>query len=198
MGKGIGVAGAIIGVILVVLIGLGLWLGGVYNSMVRAEEDVDNAWAQVENQYQRRADLIPNLVETVRGFADQEEEIFTEVARLRSQWGEARESGTRAEQVEAAGALESGLSRLLLVVENYPELKSNENFLELQAQLEGTENRVAVERKRYNDAVTDFNKLVRTFPRNLLAGFFGFEEAAYFEAEEGSEQAPVVNFSDDE
>lgn len=198
MGKGLGIAGAIIGVILVILIGLGLWLGGVYNSMVVAEEDVDNAWAQVENQYQRRADLIPNLVETVRGFADQEEEIFTEVARLRSQWGEARESGTRAEQVEAAGALEGGLSRLLLVVENYPDLKSNQNFLELQAQLEGTENRVAVERKRYNDAVTEFNKLVRTFPRNLLAGFFGFGEATYFEAEEGSEQAPVVNFSDDE
>jgi LemA protein len=198
MGKGLGIAGVIIGVILVVLIGIGLWFGGVYNSMVTAEEDVDNAWAQVENQYQRRADLIPNLVETVKGFANQEEEIFTEVARLRSQWGEAKDSGSRSDQIEAAGGLDSAISRLLLVVENYPELKSNQNFLELQAQIEGTENRISVERKRYNDSVTDFNKLIKTFPRNFIAGFFGFDEADYFEADEGADVAPAVNFNDEE
>lgn len=194
MSKGLAIAGGIFGVILIILLAIGGYFVTTYNSLVRANEEVDNKWAQVENQYQRRADLIPNLVETVKGFANQEEEIFTEVARLRSQWGEARDSGTREDQVAAAGELDSAISRLLLVVENYPELKSNQNFLELQSQLEGTENRISVERKRYNDEVRNYNQSIKVFPRNILAGMFGFTEAAYYEAEAGAENAPEVNF----
>lgn len=194
MSKGLAIAGGIFGVILIILLAIGGYFVTTYNSLVRANEEVDNKWAQVENQYQRRADLIPNLVETVKGFANQEEEIFTEVARLRSQWGEARDSGTREDQVAAAGELDSAISRLLLVVENYPELKSNQNFLELQSQLEGTENRISVERKRYNDEVRNYNQSIKVFPRNVLAGMFGFTEAAYYEAEAGAENAPEVNF----
>lgn len=181
------------GLLFLVLI-VGFWLAGTYNSMVTGQETVDSKWAQVENQYQRRADLIPNLVETVKGVTKQEQDVFVEVARLRSQWGEARDSGNRSDQIEAASGMDGALSRLLLVVENYPELKSNQNFLELQSQLEGTENRVSTERKRYNDEVATFNKLIKTFPRNFIAGMFGFTDAEYFEADAGTEKAPDVSF----
>lgn len=195
MKKGLAACGIIAAVGIGLLVIIGLFIGGTYNSLVSAREDVSNKWAQVENQYQRRADLIPNLVSTVQGFADQEDDIFKEVTRLRSQWGAAQQSGNTEDQIEAARALDGGISRLLLVAENYPELKSNENFLELQSQLEGTENRVAVERMRYNDAVTDYNKGIKTFPRNIIASLFAFTEEQYFEADAGAENAPTVEFN---
>lgn len=188
---GCGVAAA---VVLVSTIGLGLYFWGTYNSLVTAKEDVSNKWSQVENQYQRRADLIPNLVNTVKGFAKQEKDIFTEVARLRSQWGEAKSSGDQAKEIEAAKGMDSALARLLVVAEAYPQLKSDQNFIALQAELAGTENRVAVERKRYNDQVTIYNKKIKVFPTSLLAGLFGFKEFAYFEAEAGADKAPKVEF----
>lgn len=179
--------------ILVVLVGvvLGLSLMSSYNNLVTLNENVTSSWAQVENVLQRRYDLIPNLVNTVKGYAQQEKDVFTEVTRLRSQWGQAQ---TVAEKAETATALEGVLSRLLLVVENYPELKSNTNFLALQDELAGTENRIAVERRRYNDVVRSYNTTLRRFPTNLVAGLFGFEQAEYFEAAAGAEEAPKVQF----
>ncbi len=195
MKKGLAIVIIVIGLIVVLIIGIGGYLIGTYNNMVQKQEDVKNKWAQVENQLQRRADLIPNLVETVKGYASQEETIFTEVARLRSSWNDARESGNIDEQITAANSLESGLSRLMVVVESYPELKSDQSFLKLQDQLEGTENRIAVERKRYNDDVTVFNKHVKTFPRSLLASIFGFDEFKYFEVEDSVKDVPQVQFN---
>src|SRR4030043_366576 len=142
----------------------------IINCSVSAQEEAKTAWAQVENQYQRRADLIPNLVETVKGYAKQEKSILEEVTRLRSQWGEARQSGNINKSLQAAQELESALSRLMVVVERYPELKSNQNFMKLQDQLEGTENRVSVERRRFNETVLNYNRKIRTFPGALLAG----------------------------
>lgn len=168
-----------------------LWFVGTYNSLIKLNNGVENQWAQVENQYQRRADLIPNLINTVKGFAKQELTIFTEVTKLRSQWASAT---TRAEKIDAANAMDSGLSRLLLVAENYPQLKSNENFLALQAQLEGTENRVAVERQRYNDEVLKFNNKIQTIPSVFLAKMLGYSKKDYFQVEEGKEQVPIVEF----
>jgi LemA protein len=194
MKKGAAIAIVVVAVIAVLGIGLASYLIGTYNDMVRSQEDVNNKWAQVENQLQRRADLIPNLVETVKGYASQEETIFTEVARLRSSWNQAKDSGNIEDQIEAANNLESGLSRLLVVVESYPELKSDQSFLKLQDQLEGTENRIAVERKRYNDEVTVFNKKIKTFPRSFLASLFGFEEFEYFEIDESAKEVPDVQF----
>jgi len=167
---------------------------GTYNSLVSKQEAAKTAWSQVENQYQRRFDLIPNLVETVKGFAKQEREVLTEVTRLRSQWGEARTSGNIAQAQQAARGLDSALSRLLLVVERYPELKSNQNFLRLQDQLEGTENRISVERRRYNLAAKDYNVAIRRFPTNLLASMLGFSRMELFEAQEGAAKAPKVKF----
>lgn len=195
MKKGLAIAIIVIGLIAVLIIGVGGYLISTYNNMVQKQEDVKNKWAQVENQLQRRADLIPNLVETVKGYASQEETIFTEVARLRSSWNDARESGNIDEQITAANSLESGLSRLMVVVESYPELKSDQSFLKLQDQLEGTENRIAVERKRYNDDVAVFNKHVKTFPRSLLASIFGFDEFKYFEVEDSVKDVPQVQFN---
>jgi len=194
MKKGLAISIAVIGLIVVVIVGIIGYLVSTYNSMVTKQEDTKNKWAQVENQLQRRADLIPNLVETVKGYASHEEEIFTEVARLRSGWNQAKESGDIGSQIQAANGLESALSRLLVVVENYPELKADESFLKLQDQLEGTENRISVERKRYNDEVTVFNKYIKTFPRSFLASMFGFEEFTYFEVEESAKEAPEVKF----
>lgn len=174
---------------LIIIVG---WVVGIYNTMVTQQRDVENAWAQVETQYQRRADLIPRLVETVKGFAGQELNVFTEVTQLRSQWAAA---DTQQEQVETTNELEGALSRLLLVSENYPELKSNENFLALQDELAGTENRVSVERKRYNDAVTTFNKTISIWPNNMFANMFGFSEETLFEATTGAEVAPEVDFN---
>lgn len=194
MKKGAAVSIVIIGLVVVMIIGVAGYLVSTYNSMVTKQEDTKNKWAQVENQLQRRADLIPNLVETVKGYAGHEEEVFTEVAKLRSGWNQAKESGNINEQIEAANGLESALSRLLVVVESYPELKADESFLKLQDQLEGTENRISVERKRYNDEVTVFNKYIKTFPRSFLASMFGFEEFTYFEIEESAKEVPKIQF----
>lgn len=186
------VLGVSLGVLLVLFLILGMSLTGSYNRLVTLNEGVESAWAQVETVLQRRYDLIPNLVNTVKGFAAQEREVFTEVTRLRSQWGAAR---TTADKAQVAGRMEGALSRLLLVAERYPDLKSNQNFLALQDELTGTENRIAVERRRYNQTVQNYNTTVRRFPTNLVAGFFGFERStAYFEASEGAETAPTVEF----
>ena len=160
----------------------------VYNKVQRLDEGVNSAWAQVDTVLQRRFDLVPNLVETVKGFAKQEKDVLTEVTRLRSQWGEAK---SPAERAAAGGQLESALSRLMVVVEKYPELKSNENFLALQTQLEGTENRIAVERRRYNEALQTYNTYVRQIP----GSFFGHPRDAYFKADEAAKTAPKVNFT---
>jgi LemA protein len=181
-------------------IGLGLavvliiWIGGSYNSLVGLDVNVDTQWAQVQTDYQRRVDLIPNLVATVEGVADFERDTYTAVTEARTKWLNAQ-GGSRSEQVTAASGFDSALSRLLVTVENYPQLKANENFLTLQSQLEGTENRVAVSRKDYNKAVGILNVQIRRFPSNLVAGLFGFEKGDLFESDEGANKAPVVDFS---
>lgn len=177
----------------VILLSL-LMVMGTYNNLVTSQEVAKTAWSQVENQYQRRFDLIPNLVETVKGFAKQEREVLTEVTRLRSQWGEARATGNIAQAQQAARGLEAVLSRLLIVVERYPELKSSQHFMKLQDQLEGTENRISVERRRYNLAVKDYNISIRRFPTNFLASMFGFSRMPLFEAEVEAQKAPKVKF----
>ncbi len=163
-----------------------------YNRLVALDENVNTSWAQVETVLQRRYDLIPNLVNTVKGFAKQEQTVLTEVTRLRSQWGEAK---TVEQKAQAATQLEGALGRLMVVVEKYPELKSNQNFMALQDELTGTENRVAVERRRYNEAVRAFNTSIRTFPANIVGSFFGMHARdAYFKSEQGAGKAPKVEF----
>ena len=171
-----------------------------YNGLVQQDENVSNAWSNVENQYQRRADLIPNLVNTVKGYASHEKETFQAVVEARSK---ATQMTVKADDLtpekmkayqEAQGAVGAALGRLLAVSEAYPELKANENFKELQAQLEGTENRISVERRNFNNVAMSYNKAIRVFPRNILAGLFGFEKRPYFEAEEGAKSAPKVEF----
>ncbi len=181
-----------IGILIVAaFIGFSWYVGGV-NHVVALDESVKSGWAQVENQLQRRNDLIPNLVATVKGFAKQEMGIFTEVTRLRSQWGQAK---TIDEKIDNAGAMSGALSRLLLVAENYPALKSDQNFLTLQSQLEGTENRIAVERMRYNEGVQAFNTYIRTFFGSFFAGQKGLTQpAVYFKADEKSKEVPQVSF----
>src|SRR3954447_14586816 len=165
---------------------------GVRNTLVTKNEAVKTAWSQVDVVLQRRADLIPNLVETVKGFAQQEQTVFGDIAKARSAL---LSSGTPAEKIAANQQLDGALGRLLLIVENYPQLKSNENFLRLQDELAGTENRIAVERKRYNDTLQDYNTYVQHFPNNIYAGFSGFKpNDAYFKASEGSREVPKVNF----
>ena len=164
---------------------------GRYNQMITANEQIDGTWAQVENVLQRRADLIPNLVSTVQGFAAQEREIFEEVAQARSRLLGA---GNPAAAAAANAGLTAGLGRLLAIAEAYPDLKSNENFIRLQDELAGSENRIAVERRRYNDAVRMYNTSVLRFPNNMLAGTFGFGEREYFEAEESAQEVPEVSF----
>ncbi len=164
---------------------------GTYNQFVTLDEGVKSSWAQVENQLQRRLDLIPNLVETVKGYAKQEKDVLVEVTNARSRVGGAN---TVPDKIAANNELSGALSRLLVVVEKYPELKSNENFLRLQDELAGTENRIAVERKRYNDAVKNYNVAIRSFPANLLAGMFGFDKAAFFEAPAAAKAPPQVKF----
>ncbi len=171
-----------------------------YNGLVGLDEAVDSAWAQVENVYQRRADLIPNLVATVKGAADFEQETLNQVVQARSKVGSINVSGTpTAEQMQAfqhaQGGLSSALSRLLVVVERYPDIKSTENFRDLQAQLEGAENRIAVERMRYNEVERHFNTTRRRFPTTVIASWFGFDEPKpYFESDQGADQAPTVDF----
>ena len=183
-------------VVLVVLAVIALLLGSSFigrrNQMAIKKEAVNAAWAQVDVMLQRRADMIPNLVETVKGFAAQEQIVFGDIAKARSALLGAR---TPAEKIAANGQLDSALGRLLVVVENYPQLKSNENFLRLQDELAGTENRIAVERRSYNQVVQDYNTFIATFPNSLVASMSGFtRNDAYFKTEEGARQAPKVNF----
>lgn len=171
-----------------------------YNSMVSMEEGVTAQWSQVENVYQRRADLIPNLVNTVKGYADFEQETLTQVIEARAKATQVTVDPTKldAQSIQsfqnAQSGLSSALGRLMVVVEKYPELKANLGFLDLQAQLEGTENRITVERMKFNESAQGYNTLIRKFPKNLFAGMFGFEKKAYFEAEAGAEKAPEVQF----
>jgi LemA protein len=183
-------------VFVVILIVLALIFGSMYvgrrNQMAIKRESVSAAWSQVDVVLQRRADLIPNLVATVKGFAVHEEQVFSEIAQARSALIGAK---TPADKIAANGALDSALSRLLVITENYPQLKSNENFLRLQDELAGTENRIAVERKRYNDTLQDYNTYISLFPNSFIAGLAGFtRNDAYFKADEGSRTAPKVDF----
>jgi len=187
-------------IIVAVLVVLGFMSVSRYNGMVGKEEAVGAQWANVETQYQRRADLIPNLVNTVKGYAEHESEVFENVTKARAAATSIKidPSQLTPENIQKFQAvqrtLNSALSRLLAVSERYPDLKANQNFLELQAQLEGTENRIAVERSRFNREVKEYNTLIRTFPNNMLSGMFGFEKQTTFEAAKGSEQAPTVQF----
>lgn len=183
-------------VVLVVILILAFLFGSAYvsrrNQMVTKREAVNAAWAQVDVVLQRRADLIPNLVQTVKGFAVQEQTVFGDIANARAALIGAK---TPADKIAANGQLDNALSRLLVIVENYPQLKSNENFMRLQDELAGTENRIAVERRRYNDTVQDYNTYISLFPNSLIATFAGFtRNDAYFKTEEGARQAPKVNF----
>ncbi len=179
---------------------IALWAVNSYNAFVAAEEEVESAWAQVENQYQRRADLVPNLVATVKGYAAHEQQTLEGVVEARAKATQITIDPAHAtpEQLaafqSAQGELSQALGRLLAVAENYPDLKANENFRDLQAQLEGTENRIAVARQLFNETAKSYNKTIRRFPNNILAGMFGFEKKPYFEAEEGAAKAPKVEF----
>lgn len=184
-----------------ILVFISSFSGCSYNTLVQMDENVNQAWAQVENQYQRRADLIPNLVNTVKGYADFEKSVLTEVTELRSQVGQIKLSADDLADEDkfkkfqdAQDKLSGALSRLLVVAENYPQLKANENFLSLQSQLEGTENRIAVERKKFNEAVQDYNTKTRSFPTMITAKLFGFKEKQYFKSAPGTDKVPGVNF----
>ena len=187
--------------LLIALIAIAIIGGcGSYNRMVEKDEAISGQWSQVETAYQRRADLIPNLVNTVKGYADFEQETLTQVIEARAKATSVNINPENLDpqaiqQFQAAqDGLSSALSRLMVVVERYPDLKANQNFLDLQQQLESTENRIAVERRKFNDATRDYNTFIRRFPANLLAGIFGFDTKGYFEAAEGSEEAPTVEF----
>ena len=187
-------------IIVAVVAIIAIWAVSGYNSLVGMDENVSNQWANVETQYQRRADLIPNLVNTVKGYAAHEKETLEGVIAARSQATQIKVDPTDltpeklAEYQKAQGQLATALGKLLAITENYPDLKANQNFLELQAQLEGTENRINVARKNFNDEAKAYNTTIRRFPKNILAGMFGFDKRAYFEAAEGAEQAPQVQF----
>jgi LemA protein len=176
--------------VLIVLISYS-YLRATYNTLVTMDEGVKGAWAQVENQLQRRYDLIPNLVETVKGYATHEKEVFIGVTEARSKVGSA---GSIPDKIEANNQLSAALSRLLVVVERYPELKANTNFIRLQDELAGTENRIAVERRRFNEAVKAYNIKIRRFPTNIIAGMFGFKKATFFEVPKERQEAPKVKF----
>jgi len=183
--------GIVVVIVLIVLIGFGQYVG-VRNTLVTKDQAVKAAWSQVDIVLQRRADLIPNLVETVKGYAQQEQTVFGDIAKARSALLSA---GTPSDKIAANQQLDGALGRLLLIVENYPQLKSNENFLRLQDELAGTENRIAVERKRYNDSLQDYNTYLLKFPNNIFAGFAGYKEnTAYFQASPESRAVPKVNF----
>lgn len=187
-------------IILVIFAVILLWGVTAYNNLVSKEENVNQQWSNVETQYQRRADLIPNLVSTVKGYASHESETLQGVVEARSKATQITVSGSdltpekMAEYQKAQGAVSSALGKLLAIAENYPDLKANQNFLELQAQLEGSDNRISVARINYNNAAKDFNTTIRRFPNNILAGICGFDKCTYFEAAEGAEQAPQVEF----
>ena len=187
-------------IIIAVVAVIAIMCVSAYNSLVSSEESVDTAWSQVENVYQRRADLIPNLVNTVKGYAAHEKETLEGVVSARAKATQMTIDPTSLtpeaiEKFQAAqGELGSALGKLLAITENYPDLKANENFKELQAQLEGTENRIAVERKKFNETAQVYNTSIRKFPRSIVASMFGFESKPYFKAQEGAEQAPTVQF----
>lgn len=184
----------------VVVLGGFIWVKNVYNQIVVSDEYIQATWAQVENVYQRRADLIPNLVSTVKGYASHESETLENVVAARAKATQVTVDPTNLTQEalarfnEAQDGLSAALGRLLMIQESYPELKANQNFLELQAQLEGTENRIATERMKFNDAVKAFNTGIRRFPDNIIASIFGFEKKGYFETKDGADVAPVVEF----
>jgi LemA protein len=176
-------------IILAVLVVIGLWFFSVYNGLISANEKVNGQWAQVETQYQRRVDLIPNLVNSVKGVMKQEQAIFTSLALARTKYGGAV---TVDDKIKASNDLEQGLGRLIAIMENYPQLKSSENVQTLMVQLEGTENRISVERKNYNDLVRDFNVTIKRIPTNMVAGILGYSDKQYFQADKGSEVTPKV------
>ena len=184
----------------VVILGCFVWVKNAYNSLVTSDENAQSAWSQVENVYQRRADLIPNLVATVKGYAAHESETLENVVAARAKATQVTidPANLSAEEIakynEAQGELGNALGRLLLIQENYPDLKANQNFRDLQAQLKGTENRIATERMKFNQAVKDYNTLIRRFPNNIFASMFGFGKKGYFEANSGAENAPRVEF----
>ncbi len=181
-----------LGIVVLIVIVAVMSFAGIYNSIVSKHETITAKWAQVENQLQRRNDLIPNLVNTVKGYAVHEKTVFEDVTNARSQWAKAT---TVEGKVQAASKIDSALSRLLLVVENYPDLKANQTFLALMDELAGTENRIAVERMRYNESVKDYNVTVRMFPGNIVAGMFSYKTAMeYFKAEEKAKAVPEVKF----
>ena len=186
---------AIIGGVLLLLV---MMIAGSYNGMVSSRESVNTAWSKVESQYQRRNDLIPNLVNTVKGAANFEQETLTKVIEARSKVTQIKVDANNPEDIarfqQAQGQVSSSLSRLLAVAENYPQLKATENFKDLQSQLEGTENRITVARNDFNDAARSYNTKIKSFPANLLAGMFGFKERPYFEADADAKKAPSVNF----
>ena len=187
-------------ILLAVIALVAIWGVSGYNGLVTAEESVKTAWSQVENQYQRRSDLIPNLVNTVKGYAAHESQTLEGVVAARAKATQVSvdpenlTSESLAAYMSAQDEVGSALGRLMMIREAYPDLKANTNFLELQAQLEGTENRISVERRNFNEAAKGYNTSIRTFPRNILAGMFGFEKRPYFEAQDGAENAPVVQF----
>ena len=190
----------IVGIIVLFVIIMFSWISGMYNGLVTREEGTKQAWAQVENVYQRRSDLIPNLVETVKGYANFEKSTLTDVINARAKATQVTVDPTKLspDQIQkfqgAQAGLSSSLGRLMVVMERYPDLKANQNFLDLQAQLEGTENRIAVERRNFNEVVQEYNIAVRRFPRNMFAGMFGFQQKGYFQAEAGAEKAVKVKF----
>ena len=195
--------GGLVVILLFAAVVIALFFGGTYNRLVKLQANVDQSWAQVQNVYQRRADLIPNLVNTVQGAANFEKSTLVEVTNARASVGRVQLDPTKApadaaqlEKFQAAqGQLSNALSRLLVVAERYPELRANQNFLTLQAQLEGTENRISVERGNFNTAVQNYNVAVRSFPTNFIAGMLGFAPRPFFTAQQGAERAPAVNFN---
>ncbi|MBQ9172689.1 MAG: LemA family protein [Bacteroidales bacterium] len=189
-----------IGILAIVAVVLFFWVKGTYNGLVSKDEAVKSAWAQVENVYQRRADLIPNLVATVKGYAEHESSTLEAVVNARAKATSVNVDPSNLSEEDIAkyqaaqGELSSALGRLIAVVENYPDLKANQNFLELQAQLEGTENRITVERQNFNSVAQDYNTSVRSFPANIVAGIFNFDQKGYFKSAEGADVAPKVEF----
>lgn len=185
---------------LCVVVVMFFWVKGVYNKMVRLDEGVQTAWSQVENVYQRRADLIPNLVATVKGYAAHESETLEGVVNARAKATQMTVDPENltpealAKYQAAQGEVSSALGRLMVIAEQYPDLKANQNFRDLQAQLEGTENRITVERQKFNEAARSYNTTIRQFPNNIFAGIFGFDKKSYFEAQSGAEQVPQVEF----
>ncbi len=188
----------ILAVIVVVVLVVFSWFKSTYNGMVTANEAAQAQLANIENQYQRRADLIPNLVATVKGYAQHEESTLTQVVEARAKATQTQlnidDAAAMSKYMEAQGEVSAALSRWMAISENYPDLNANQNFLDFQTQLEGTENRIATERRKYNESARQFNTMIKMFPRNMVAGMFGFAPLSYFEAEEGAQQAPQVSF----